>query len=46
MTVEKLYMYYIGLLMYKFSNEMLRESFANVFNRVDELHAYNKEICE
>ena len=41
MPLTSLYMYAIGLFMYKFSNEMLPELFANMFIHVDEVHSYN-----
>ena len=41
MPLKSLYMYVIGLFMYKFSNEMLPELFANMFIHVDEVHSYN-----
>ena len=41
MPLKSLYMYAIGLFMYKFSNVMLPELFANMFTQVDEVHTYN-----
>ena len=41
LPLKSLYMYAIGLFMYKFSNEMLPELFANMFIHVDEVHSYN-----
>ena len=41
MSLKSLYTYAIGLFMYKFSNEMLPELFANMFTQVDEVHTYN-----
>ena len=41
MLLKSLYVYAIGLYMYKFSNEMLSESFAYMFTQVDEVHTYD-----
>ena len=41
MPLKSLYMYAIGLFMYKSSNEMFPELFANMFIHVDEVHSYN-----
>ena len=41
LTVKRLCYYNIGLVMYKYSNNMLHEIFDIYFNKIEETHSYN-----
>ena len=41
LTMKQLYHYNLGLFMYKYSNGMLPEIFADFFIKVEEIHSYN-----